>query len=185
MDESQINNSHFYRLLQAKDHEAFSDLYYHFSGAIFGEIMRIVKDQPAAEDLLQDSFVKIYQRLHLYDPLKGRLYTWMITIARNTCIDYYRRERNRQEKYKELPQTDIFYHNNQIFQRIEVEGVRKQLLKLGTTTRKIMELVYLHGYTHEETAKICLIPLGTLKTRIRITLKNLNRRLMEVTEICS
>src|SRR3569833_137601 len=84
-------------LLQLKNREAFSLLYDSYSEAIYGVICRMVTDKAAAEDLLQDVFVKIWRKIESYDAARGTLFTWMINIARNICIDYLRSKQYKQQ----------------------------------------------------------------------------------------
>lgn len=78
------------QLLKTGDESAFSYLYDHYSGALFGVIFKIIGDQPLAEDILQEAFVKIWNNFSSYDSSKGRLFTWMLNITRNLTIDTLR-----------------------------------------------------------------------------------------------
>ena len=73
------------------DTSAFAEVYDRYSGALNGVILRLVADQDIANDILQDSFVKIWKNIQSYDQAKGSFYTWMLNIARNTSIDYLRK----------------------------------------------------------------------------------------------
>src|SRR5712671_153110 len=76
--------------LKAKDDQAFSYLYDHYSGALYSIIFQIVKTPESASDTLQEVFVNIWRKIESYDPLKGRLFTWMLNISRNASIDMIR-----------------------------------------------------------------------------------------------
>jgi RNA polymerase sigma-70 factor (ECF subfamily) len=78
------------RLLKIKEPSAFSYLYDNYSGALFGIIYKMLDDRQLAEDVLQEAFVKIWNSFSNYDSLKGRLFTWMLNIARNLTIDTIR-----------------------------------------------------------------------------------------------
>ena len=163
-------------LLQLKNREAFSVLYDSYSEAIYGVICRMVTDKAAAEDLLQDVFVKIWRKIGSYDAARGTLFTWMINIARNICIDYLRSKQYKQQmKVVEnnfeyagagSPTLEPNYH----ITNIELHKVTQ---KLEVKHRQVIEMVYFRGYTHDEVAQILNIPVGTVKTRSRAGLKQL------------
>jgi RNA polymerase sigma-70 factor (ECF subfamily) len=161
--------------LQSHDEHAFGFLYDHYSKALFSIILQIIPQQELAEDVLQEVFVKIWQNIKLYDASKGRLYTWMLNIARNQSIDRTRsKEFNNRSKTTELSET--VYNNRQGTEaNIDDVGLKKTLSKLPEESRRLLELAYYQGYTQEEIAKILNIPLGTVKTRIRATIIQLRK----------
>ena len=77
--------------LQAKNEAALSYLYDNYSGALYGVLLKILKEPELCQDVLQESFVKIWKNIDRYNPSKGALYTWMLNIARNTAIDKVRK----------------------------------------------------------------------------------------------
>lgn len=97
-------------LLAKKDLPAFNYLYDHYSAALYGVILKIVKREDVAQDLLQDVFVKIWKRVGQYDVQKGRLFTWMLNIARNTGLDYLRTQ---QHELMDLPTADQLMEDSQ------------------------------------------------------------------------
>ena len=161
--------------LQSHDEHAFSFLYDHYSKALFSIILPIIPQQELAEDVLQEVFVKIWQNIKLYDASKGRLYTWMLNIARNQSIDRTRsKDFNNRSKTTELSET--VYNNRQGAEaKIDDVGLTKTLSQLPDESRKLLELVYYQGYTQEEIANMLNIPLGTVKTRIRATIIHLRK----------
>ena len=160
--------------LQAHEEGAFSYLYDHYSKALFAVIQPIVVQQDVAEDVLQEVFVKIWQNIKSYDQHKGRLYTWMLNIARNGAIDRTRsKDFNNRAKTSGL--TPHVYNNEDGNTRIDDVGLKKTLSNLPGESRVLLELAYFQGYTHEEIAKILDVPLGTVKTRIRSTIIKLRK----------
>lgn len=165
---TKYNEDQLVVLLKEQSEDAFSYLYDHYSGALFTIINQIVPDKDTAGDVLQEVFINIWKKIGTYDATKGRLFTWMLNIARNAAIDKIRSKG---------------YRNNQRFQALDGDeqsgslmsanpliadvGLKKILSKLNTEARKLIELSYFQGYTHEEIAKMLGIPLGTVKTRIR------------------
>jgi RNA polymerase sigma factor (sigma-70 family) len=159
--------------LKAKDDQAFSYLYDHYSGALFSVILPIVKLPESASDVLQEVFVNIWRKIGTYDPIKGRLFTWMLNISRNASIDMLR-SKNYQNSQKNQEITDTVYSHDQVTQTsIDSIGLSKFLGKLRPEQRVLIELAYFKGYTHDEISQIEDIPLGTVKTRIRNALLQL------------
>lgn len=174
MDDALINSDDFYQRLLRKDHKAFNDLYDHFSAALYREILKSVQDQVVAEDIFQDTFLKIYKQLQQFNPSKGRLFTWMITIAKNSCLDYFSGPSFKHAEYHQVSDNLRATDQNDIPNKIQFHIIQ-QLPSLSETTKALLKLIYVHGYTYEETARMCGIPVGTLKTRMRATLKELQK----------
>ena len=161
--------------LQSHDEQAFSFLYDHYSKALFTIILQIIPQQQLAEDVLQEVFVKIWHNIKLYDATKGRLYTWMLNIARNQSIDRTRsKDFNNRSKTTELSET-VYNDGQSVDANIDDVGLKKTLNNLPEESRKLLDLAYFQGYTQEEISKILNIPLGTVKTRIRATIIQLRK----------
>ncbi|HEY2648337.1 MAG TPA: sigma-70 family RNA polymerase sigma factor [Puia sp.] len=159
--------------LKARDEQAFSYLYDHYSGSLYSIILQIVKSQEVANDILQEVFISIWRKIESYDPIKGRLFTWMLNISRNASIDMLR-SKNYQNSQKNQEINDNVYGINQVTQtNIDSIGLSQYLGKLRPEQRVLIELAYFKGYTHDEIAQIEDIPLGTVKTRIRSALLQL------------
>ena len=159
--------------LKSRDDQAFSYLYDHYSGSLYSIILQIVKSPEIAGDVLQEVFINIWRKIESYDPLRGRLFTWMLNISRNASIDMLRSKGYiNNQKNQEI--TDNVYGSDQMTQtNIDGIGLTKFLEKLKPEQRVLIELAYFKGYTHEEIAQIEDIPLGTVKTRIRNALLQL------------
>ena len=159
--------------LKARDDQAFSYLYDHYSGSLYSIILQIVKRPETANDVLQEVFINIWRKIESYDPVKGRLFTWMLNISRNASIDVLR-SKNYQNSQKNQEITDTVYGSDQVTQtNIDSIGLTRYLGKLRPEQRVLIELAYFKGYTHDEIAQIEDIPLGTVKTRIRNALLQL------------
>jgi RNA polymerase sigma-70 factor (ECF subfamily) len=161
-------------LLQQRNNEAFTYLYDNYSGALYGIINQIIPDKESANDVLQEVFINIWKKIETYDISKGRLFTWMLNIARNASIDK-RRSKSWQNdlKNQSLPEDVSTLENQSVKPDMDNMGLRKVLGKLREEQRTLIELSYFQGYTHEEIAKGMSIPLGTVKTRIRSALLQL------------
>ncbi len=163
--------------LKARDDQAFSYLYDHYSGSLYSIILQIVKTPETASDVLQEVFINIWRKIDSYDPFKGRLFTWMLNIGRNASIDMLR-SKSYQNDQKNREITDTVYGNDQVTQTsIDSIGLTRFLGKLRPEQRVLIELAYFKGYTHDEIADIEDIPLGTVKTRIRNALLQLREYL--------
>jgi RNA polymerase sigma-70 factor (ECF subfamily) len=150
-------------------------LYDHYSKALFVVIRQIIPQQEMAEDLLQETFVKIWQNIHTYDGSRGRLYTWMLSIARNLSIDRTRsKEFNKQSKTATL-QDNVYASTPAEEVRITDIGLKKVLSSIPEENARLIDLAYFKGYTQEEIAKILVMPVGTVKTRMRSAIANLRK----------
>ncbi|MEO6330865.1 MAG: sigma-70 family RNA polymerase sigma factor [Ginsengibacter sp.] len=173
------NEEELVALLQHKDAQAFSYLYDNYCAAIFGVIYKIVEDKELAEDILQEAFVKIWNNFSAYDSIKGRLFTWMLNIARNLTIDTLRsKEYKKQDKiYNNKINVNDFEDKSGNAERFDSLGIRKHLAHLKNDQKQIIDLAYFSGFTHEEIAKQLSIPLGTVKTRMRAAIFELRKLL--------
>jgi len=161
-------------LLQQRNNQAFTYLYDNYSGALFGVISQIIANKEAANDVLQEVFINIWRKIETYDLSKGRLFTWMMNIARNASIDKIRSKSWQNDlKNQSMPEDVNTLENQSVRLNTDNVGIKKVLGKLKEEQRTLIELSYFQGYTHEEIAKGLNIPLGTVKTRIRSALLQL------------
>jgi RNA polymerase sigma factor (sigma-70 family) len=163
------NEQELTALLKNKDQAAFARLYDSYSGAIYSIILQIVNDEELANDILQEVFINIWRKIEMYDAEKGRLFTWMLNIARNASIDMLRSRGYRNSKKNQSIQenVDVTVPGNTEQMNVDSIGLKKLLEKLKPEQRVLIDLSYFKGYTHEEIAEQEQIPLGTVKTRIR------------------
>lgn len=159
-------------LLQQRNEKAFGHLYDNYSSALLGIIYSIIKESETANDVLQEVFVNIWKKIDSYDASKGRLFTWMLNIARNAAIDKIRSKeyRNSLQNQPISANVDISTGNAVANPVVSDTGLKKILMKLKDEQRELIDLSYFQGYTHEEISKALNIPLGTVKTRIRSAL---------------
>lgn len=165
-------------LLKSRDRQAYSYLYDNYAGALYGLIMKVLNNEETAKDVLQEVFVKIWRSIDSYDADKGRLYTWMLNIARNSAIDVLRSLRFNQEKKTSGLEHDVYNNESNLSNVIKTDqmGLKKLVNDLKDEHREIIDLAYFKGYTQQEISEELNIPLGTVKTRSRnalIQLKNL------------
>lgn len=141
-----------------------------------GVISAIVADHEIARDVLQEVFVNIWRKIGSYDSAKGRLFTWMMNVARNAAIDKIR-SRGYQDSLKNQSIPDnadsAGMTRSATLPQVTDTGLKNVLAKLKEEHRVLIDMSYYQGYTHDEIAKILDIPLGTVKTRIRSALTHL------------
>jgi len=162
------------RLLNANDRAAFEYLYDHYSGTLYAIIVRIVKDENLASDVLQETFVKIWKSIHRYDAGKGTLFTWMLNIGRNRAIDAYRTHA-RLSSHVEIGLSDCEdgLYSYAVLPLYEIHDLRQLVAQLHPDKKQLIELAYFQGLTYEEISQMLLLPLGTVKSRIRNALAQL------------
>jgi len=165
--------------LKAKDQQSFSYLYDNYAGALYSIVLQVVPDKDIASDVLQEVFVNIWRKIESYDPTKGRLFTWMLNVARNLAIDMVRSKAyQNSQKNQGMPESDFFDKGGSSTQlSVDNIGLKKVVNKLKIEHRVLIDLAYFKGYTHEEIAEIESLPLGTVKTRIRSALIQLREYL--------
>jgi RNA polymerase sigma-70 factor (ECF subfamily) len=165
--------------LLKKDDKSFTLLYDNYSKSLFGVIYNLIRNTEEAEDVLQEVFVKIWKNIDSYNESKGRLYTWMLNIARNTSIDKLR-SKNFNNSQKNLS-TDNFVHiledNSKTTNRIDAIGIKEFIMKLKPKCIQIIDLLFFKGYTQQEASDELEMPLGTVKTNNRNCMNELRKML--------
>jgi RNA polymerase sigma factor (sigma-70 family) len=154
--------------------EALYDMY---SSSLYGVILRITINTPIAEDVLQETFVKIWHSFSSYSAEKGRLFTWMVNIARNLAIDKIRsKDFKNQNKNREIENNVTFIdeQRNTVYNP-ELLGIKDLVGTLKPEQKCILDLIYFKGYTHVEAADELGMPLGTIKTRLRMAIQQLRK----------
>lgn len=157
-------------LLKQRSQHVFSYLYDNYAGALLTVIRNIVSDEELANDVLQEVFVKVWKQIESYDSTKGRLFTWMLNIARNASIDTIRSKGYQNSQQNRELTEDVYTAGGTSEIRIDQIGLRKVVHSLKQEYKVLVELSYFQGYTQDEIAKMLGIPLGTVKTRLRTAL---------------
>jgi RNA polymerase sigma-70 factor (ECF subfamily) len=153
----------------AGDRRAFKALYEATNRRLFGIALLMLRRRDAAEDVLQEAYVRVWTEARRYDPAKGPALPWLSRVVRNLAIDYIRRERG--------PTEDIADHAEALSEPPPPMGDRADLARglnrLGADQREILTLAFVHGLTHEELVLRLGLPLGTAKSRVRRGLEQL------------
>lgn len=174
--QSPLSESVLLEKLVQRDQKAFQLLYDQYSPALYGVVLRIVREDEQAQDLLQDIFIKIWKNLDAYDASKGRLFTWLLNVARNTAIDSLRSRKTHpfgaiRTDEENVHIVDKQYNTEQ--PNSDYIGLKEVVDRLRPERKQLIDLVYFGGYTHEEAAEELKLPLGTVKTRVRAALQEL------------
>ena len=148
-----------------------------YSSSLYGIIFRIVQHEEIAEDLLQDTFVRIWNSFSSYDSSKGRLFTWMVNVARNISIDKTRSKDFRNSSKTEDIENNVLSLEMQSSNTLNPEtmGLKELVAKLKPEQKIVLDLVYFRGFTHAEVSEELEIPLGTVKTRLRNAIISLRK----------
>ena len=167
------NESELVLLLKQRQQSAFSYLYDNYSSALLSVIVGVVSDSELANDVLQEVYIKIWRQIESYDASKGRLFTWMLNVARNASIDTVR-SKGFQNSQQNRELTEAVYDAGGTTQiQTDQMGLRKVVHQLKEEYKVLVELAYFQGFTQDEISKMLNIPLGTIKTRLRTALTQL------------
>ena len=152
-------------------------LYDRYSAALYGIICRIVPCTEIAEEALQDVFLKVWENADRYDSGKGRLFTWLAQITRNTALDKLRTSsylKSRDTYSIEMAAGQVLPHLAETF-TTQDSGLLKVLDGLDSKHRVLIDCIYFKGYTQIEVSEAFSMPLGTVKTRVRAAMNELRR----------
>lgn len=165
--------------LQQKDERAFAKIYELYSENIFGVIHVIVKDSAIADEVMQDVFLKVWDKAETYTGKKGRFFTWLLNIARNAAIDKVRSKAFKKSTKNQDFETFAFFLENDenLNSKMDSLGIKKWVDKLKPMCKKVIDLLFFKGYTQNEAAETLDIPLGTVKSRNRNCLKKLREEI--------
>lgn len=174
---SNINQEELIAMLRRRDRKGFDLLYDAYSAALLGVIMKLVSPKESAEDVLQDSFVKIWKYIDRFDATKGSLYTWMLNITRNTALDALKSKGHKQLQQNQAIDNIVYNEKGSFDLSQPAASARMDLRDLMGILDKentlLISKAYFEGYTQAEIAEETGIPLGTVKTRMRSALQKL------------
>ena len=172
------------RLVQRGDARAFEAVYDRHGPAAFSLAYRIAGNRAAAEDIVQEAFLSVWRSAVRYEPERGNLRSWLLSVVHNRAIDWLRRsvqqERRRAdaeglEERSAAPElTDA-----EAFRRDEAQAVRAVMERLPADQLRVVELAYFGGFTHTQIAEMLDMPLGTVKGRMRLALDKMRDGLAE------
>jgi len=160
------------------DREAFLALYDRYSAKVYGLALRVLGDPMTAEEVTQDAFLRLWTRADTYNPDRGRLSSWLLTITRRLAIDHFRLEGRRPPAWNPSnPESALERIPDPASQSEESRwgSMKFALINLPQEQRSVIELAFYHGMSHSQIAEYQSTPLGTVKTRIRLGMEKLRR----------
>jgi RNA polymerase sigma-70 factor, ECF subfamily len=165
-------------LVEAKDAQAFATLYDRHSRAAFSLAYRMMGERQAAEDLTQESFLKLWRGgAASYRSERGSVRTWLLSIVHNRGIDQLRsmasRRRTQEKVELSAPKSEASEAFEKSWRNSQRDQVRQAMKALPQEQLKVLELAYFSGYTHVEIAQLLEVPLGTVKGRMRLGLQKI------------
>ena len=176
MTQQLSNEAEIVARLADGDREGFVRLYDQYSGLVYGVALRVLRNSAAAQDVLQEVFLKLWRNPSSFDSARGRLAPWLAVITRHKAVDSLRKRKFEAdpEESAALPSTPM-QANQPNYE--DAELARRLMAQLPAEQRQVLELAYLDGMTHVEIANRLDQPLGTIKSRIRLGLLSLRKEL--------
>jgi RNA polymerase sigma-70 factor, ECF subfamily len=188
LDYSTLDDQSIIRLVAQAQPEAMSELYDRYARLVFSLALAILDDRETAEEVTQDVFMRIWEKADSYRPEQARVNTWLTVITRNRSIDRLRQRGKREERFREswdeasidgqvrgaerLPE-------EQVSTNIRAERLRDAIASLPEEQKEALALAYLQGLSHSHIAELLGMPLGTVKTRIRLGMQKLRKIIQE------
>jgi RNA polymerase sigma-70 factor (ECF subfamily) len=186
MNYSKLDDEVLIHLIVADNADSLSELYDRYNRLVFSLALNIVGNPGTAEEITLDVFTQIWEKAGTYQPEKAKVSTWMTTITRNRSIDFLRRRKSRPERLNidlfQLPSDQLSQDENledNAQAALQRERVREAVAQLPEDQREALQLAYFKGYTHRQIADILDLPLGTVKTRIRLAMGKLRKILVD------
>jgi RNA polymerase sigma-70 factor, ECF subfamily len=159
--------------LKRRDPAALGDLYDRYGRIVYAVALRNIRSPCAAEDIVQEVFLRVWTRVHLIDNLKGTLASWLSTITRNIAIDHLRACARhgclKQDSFRFVPAPMRFEFSD------SADRLQTALTNLTHEQRRVLELAYFEGFSQTEIAERVGRPLGTVKSCVRAALSELRR----------
>jgi RNA polymerase sigma factor (sigma-70 family) len=161
-------------LLERGDKKAINLLYENYADTLYGVIKKIISDDDTAQDVLQESFVKIWRYSKKYDATKAKLFTWLYRIAYNTAIDKVRSLKTKSDNEVQIETSSVYkITSNELNQ--DVLDIKKHLDTLDEKYQIVLHALFFEGMTQQEASEELDIPLGTIKSRLKIGLRELKK----------
>lgn len=171
---STLLEKHIVELLQERNDKAISLLYDNYGDTLLGVAKKVVRSDDLAQDVLQESFVKIWKKADTYDPSKAKLFTWLFRITRNTAIDKLRSANTKTDKEIQIDVSDVYTIGVEST-KPELMDVQDHLDKIEEKYKIVLDALFFQGMTQQEASDELDIPLGTIKSRLKIGLRELRK----------
>jgi RNA polymerase sigma-70 factor (ECF subfamily) len=187
VDFSSLEDRQLLHQIAHGEEAALAALFDRYGGLVYSVALRIIHDRQSAEEIVLDTFTKVWRSGQSYRPDRGNVSTWLTSIARNRAIDHLRRENVRPESVdltwatiaptagslSREPETTVG-------RRLVREKVRQALVQLPQEQQEVLALAYFGGFSQQEIADRLQQPLGTVKTRVRLAMQKLHFLLREI-----
>jgi RNA polymerase sigma-70 factor (ECF subfamily) len=160
------------RRIRQQDETALSALYDRYADLVYSLALRTLQNSAMAEEVTQDTFVKIWYHAEDWNPAHGKFSSWLLTVTRYTAIDRWRMEQ-RQPASSSVPPETLPDGHHESSTQADGEEIRRLISQLPAEQAQLIECAFFHGMTHSEIAHGFQLPLGTVKTRLRLGLAKL------------
>lgn len=174
-----FTESHIVGLLHSNAASAIALILDQYGDALYGLVCRMIPEREVADEVVQDVMVKVWQNASSYDPAKGKLYTWLASIAWNTALDRIRSAGYQRSKKSETLDSNVYVQNMSVDGQHSDVGLQRALARLDAKYREVIDLVYFEGYSQSEVSEALDIPIGTVKSRVRIAIRELHTALRD------
>ncbi|CDF78232.1 RNA polymerase sigma-70 factor [Formosa agariphila KMM 3901] len=161
-------------LLKHGDKKAITLLYENYADTLLGVISKLIPDEDLAQDVLQESFIKVWKKSKSYDPSKAKLFTWLYRISYNTAIDKIRSTSNKDSKEVQIEISNVYNITAKGLNQ-DVMDIKKHLKSLDSKYQIVLHALFFEGMTQQEASEELDIPLGTIKSRLKIGLRELKK----------
>ena len=161
-------------LLQKGDKKAITLLYENYADALYGVILKVLSDEDLAQDALQETFVKVWKNAKSYNEKKAKLFTWLYRIAYNTAIDKVRSQTNKTSKEIQMDASNVYMITSESLNQ-DVMDIKTHLKSLDEKYQIVINALFFEGMTQQEASDELEIPLGTIKSRLKIGLRELKK----------
>ena len=165
--------------IRRRDEAALGTLYDRYGTLLFTVSLRIVGDRESAEEITQESFLKIWQRPDLFDASRGGLRTWLVSVTRNRSVDLLRSKASPRRPETALENVEQLLSSPDAWEEVSrdltAQRVRAAVRELPTEQRQVVELAFFGGYRYVEIAQLTGAPEGTVKSRLRLALDKVRK----------
>jgi len=161
-------------LLKNGDKKAISLLYENYSGALLSVVKKVISDHDIAQDVLQEGFIKVWKKGKTYDSSKAKLFTWLYRIFYNSAIDKVRSLNNKTKKEIQIENSNVYKLTTKSLNQDTID-IRKHIGILELKYQIVLNALFFEGMTQKEASEELNIPLGTIKSRLKIGLRELKK----------
>ncbi|MDN4524296.1 RNA polymerase sigma factor [Fictibacillus fluitans] len=175
---SKLTDFELYTKVQNGDKSALEQIYDRYEKLLFSFAFRMTQNKDTAEDVIQEVFIKLWRKKGVYSEEKGKFSSWLLTVTRNTCLDFIRKAKGNEVELEDRDSLvkDEMSVEDQITWKEERQKLKSAMHLLADEQQKVVDLFYFKGMSQQKIAEECGIPLGTVKGRIRLALKHLKEK---------